>query len=104
MKEEYSSEEIDHLESDLEKAITELDPETHFSLDIPQIQDGFMRIDIYSPDDNSYAPDQSTVASAVNDYFSFETGWEECYSTELMYSISIYDLEKSTDDLEEILG
>lgn len=100
MKEYYSREEIQELESDLKEAVKELEPELHFSLEIPQIQEGFLRVDVY-PLDEDNTPEQKYVAQAVDEQYDFETEWEECYSTELMFSLSIYDSDLSSSSSGE---
>lgn len=92
MKEYYSRKEIKEMETEFIETIKELGPEKYFSLEISQNQRGFLRVDVY-PLDEDNTPEQKYVAQAVDEHYDFETEWEECYSTDIMYSLSIYDPE-----------
>lgn len=99
---------IDGLESRIREEVDLLEPESHYSIDLPQVDEAFMRLDVYSPADYDVeAPDSSTVARAVYRSTGYkEIEWEENSISEDAYSLWIHDPENQEKEtiIERALG
>lgn len=91
---------IDGLESRIRKEVDLLEPESYYSIDLPQVDEDFMRLDVYSPADYDVeAPESSTVATAVyRATDDKEIEWEENSISDDAYSLWIHDPENQENE------